>query len=415
MAEWDVRGIAASWLVTGDADTPPIEDGAVVLDRDGRILAVGTSDALRVDYPDADWEDHDAVLTPGLINAHTHLELSALGGSVPGGRGFAAWVEDMLRLRDRIDPDDRATSIRSAVDELVSSGVVAVGEVTNTLDTVGVVAASTLSGIVFHEVLGPTRALASANLEAAERRRARVAQWPAAFGYALAPHTTFTVPPEMIADLVGRARTAGRRTSLHLCEHAHERAFLWDGSGPLVAAFARLGSAPDWPPPARNPVAHVAGLGALGHHVLCVHLTDARPPEIEAIARVEAPVVLCPRSNLHIELRMPPLGQILAAGIQPALGTDSLASAASLDVLDDACALRARFPRVPPRTLLAMAMSWGARALLLGDRLGTLAPGYAPGVLAFPYAGDPPEDPEEWLLAAPRARRVLCPAGQGAP
>jgi cytosine/adenosine deaminase-related metal-dependent hydrolase len=320
----------------------------------------------------------------------------------------------MLAQRARIDPDRRTAAIEGAIDELVASGVVAVGEVTNSLDTVGALAASPLTGIVFHEVLGAPRAMAVANLVAAEQRRARVAQWPAAFGYALAPHAPFSVPPEMLADLIGRARGDGRRTSLHLCEHAHERAFLHDGTGPLASIFARAGTVPDWPPPGRGPVAHVEGLGVLGPHVLCVHLTDARAPEIEAIARAEAPVVLCPRSNLHIELRMPPLAQILATGIMPALGTDSLASAASLDVLDEACALRARFPRVPPRTLLAMTMSWGARALLLGDRLGTLAPGYAPGVLAFPHAGDPPDDPEKWLLGAPRSRHVVCPAGRGA-
>ena len=97
------------------------------------------------------------------------------------------------------------------------------------------------------------------------------------------------------------------------------------------------------------PVELADRLGALGPHVLAVHLTDAHPEELARVAERGAPVVLCPRSNLYIELRSPPLLAMRAAGIAPALGTDSLASNASLDVLAEARALADRFPTVPAR------------------------------------------------------------------
>jgi aminodeoxyfutalosine deaminase len=139
-----------------------------------------------------------------------------------------------------------------------------------------------------------------------------------------------------------------------------------------------------------------------------VHLTDARPEELARVAAAGSPVVLCPRSNLHIELKLPPLLDILAAGIRPGLGTDSLASNASLDPLAEARALSQRFPSVPPATLLAMATGWGADALGFSKLLGRLEPGLFPGLLAFAHGAEPPSDPERFVLAHPHpARQVV--------
>src|SRR3954452_8136882 len=118
-----------------------------------------------------------------------------------------------------------------------------------------------------------------------------------------------------------------------------------------------------FPVPRRGPVDTAAALGLLAPDVLLVHLTDARPDELDRVAASGAPVVLCPRSNLFIEVKLPPLPEMLKAGIVPALGTDSLASNLSLDVLAEAKALTERFPEVPAATLFEMATWAGACAL----------------------------------------------------
>src|SRR5258708_30991786 len=133
-----------------------------------------------------------------------------------------------------------------------------------------------------------------------------------------------------------------------------------------------------WP---RRPVLDVADdLGLLEPDVLLVHLCEARPDELERIAKTRAPIVLCPRSNLFIQSKLPPLLAVREAGIAPALGTDSLASNLSLDVLAEARALRDRFPAVPVVELLQMATVNGARALGRPD-LGRIAQGARPGLL----------------------------------
>jgi cytosine/adenosine deaminase-related metal-dependent hydrolase len=411
-----MRGIAASWVLLGDGETPPIRGGALVVDGDGGIVAVGAADALRQQYADARWDaPRDAVLVPGFVNAHTHLELSALRGRVPGGRGFGPWVAEMMAERARVAPESDVEAIDAAVSELLAAGTAAVGEVTNSLASVPALGGVPLVARVFAEVFGLGRGAAEAMREGLRARVAALGALPANLAVTLAPHTAYTLHADVLMALCDEARTTGALTSLHLAEHAAERAFLRDGSGPF-AEFLRARGVPlaAHVAPGIDAVRHAQACGALGPHVLAVHLADAREDELAILAETQTPVVLCPRSNLHIELRLPPLEQILRAGIRPGLGTDSLASAPSLDVLAEARALRARFPRVSARALVAMATGWGARALGVEDVAGTFAPGRTPGVVAFaPAAGAVPNDPEAWLLSE-RAdtRAVLVPAGR---
>jgi cytosine/adenosine deaminase-related metal-dependent hydrolase len=212
-----------------------------------------------------------------------------------------------------------------------------------------------------------------------------VGAWPAkAFAYAPSPHTLYTTHPTVVRRLVSDARERGVRASLHLAEHSAERRFLEHGDGPIPAWYeARLKLRRDkLEYPRRSPVAFADDLGALGPHVLCVHLTDARAVELERVAERGAPVILCPRSNLFIETRLPPLLAARAAGIFPALGTDSLASNASLDVLAEARALADRFPTVAARDLVRMATWEGARALGR-EEVGRIARGATPGLFAI--------------------------------
>ena len=403
-----MRGIAASWVVTGDATQAPIGEGAVVLDANERIAAVGEAEVLRRRYGAARWEQQRAVLLPGLVNAHTHLELSALRARVPGGRGFGPWVTELQRVRDELSAEELEQAVVAAIRELLDAGTVAVGEVTNSLLAVPMLGGAPLLGRVFHEVFALRRDAGEARLSAVADQRALLTEWPANLSYALAPHTLFTLHPDILREVLCRARSVFERTSLHLCEHPAERAYLQHGAGPFAEFLKSRGAGTiDWPPPGVDPVRYALALRALAPDVLCVHLADARPDELDLVRAAGAPVVLCPRSNLHIELKLPPLIEILKAGIRPALGTDSLASCPTLYVMDEARALLERFPSVAPRTLIAMATSYGADALGLADRIGTLAEGLAPGAVAFEHDGPPPADPERFVLSRAAKRRTV--------
>jgi aminodeoxyfutalosine deaminase len=398
------RIVHADAVIPGDAEV--IHDGAVVVDARGELVEVGRAGDVLPRHAGATVERVRGALLPGLVNAHTHLELSALRGQVPGGAGFVPWVEHMLAVRAELEPEEDLEAIERAVDDLVAFGTVAVGEVTNTLAAVRALARGGLVGCIFHEVFG-------VEYEPLERRVAalpslvkeRVGSWPSAeLAYAPTPHTLYTTHPEVIRRILREAGERGLRASVHVAEHAGERRFLERGDGPVAGWYeSRLKLPIDRIVcPRKSPIEFADQLGALAPHVVCVHLTDARPEELALVAHRGPPVVFCPRSNLFIEMKLPPLLAARAAGILPALGTDSLASNTSLDVLAEARALADRFPTVPARDLVAMATWEGARALGRTD-VGRLARGARPGLLAID--GEVGADPCRFVLrnvGAPR-------------
>ena len=404
-----MRAYAAPWVITGTPGEAPLADGAVVLDEAARVVAVGSSAPLRKTYPAASWSDENAILLPGLVNAHVHLELSKLRGETRSGGGFGPWVSSMMARRDVLMPERDAEAIDAGISELLRAGTVAIGEISNTLASVELLATAPLLGRVFHEVFGLRPEADSGMIASARRARQAIGDWPKNLSYALAPHTVYSLHSESVRAIVAEAAERGMRTSLHLSEHAAERAFLHDGSGPFADFLAQRGAPRgDFRAPGVSPVAYAEQLGVLAPHVIAVHLCATQPDELARVRASGCQVVLCPRSNLYIELKLPPLFDILQAGLLPGLGTDSLASNTTLDVLAEAAALRDRFPQVDPGLLISMATWYGAVALGLSHRVGALRVGLSPGLLAFEL-DRPVADPLGYVLRAPpRPRRVLA-------
>src|SRR5262249_27541643 len=154
----------------------------------------------------------------------------------------------------------------------------AVGEVTNTLGAVAALESAPIFGRIFHEVFALRRDAGEVMLGIAAQQRDAIAHFPRNLSYAPAPHTPYTLHPAIFQEPLRRARALGQRSSLHLCEHPAERAFLADGSGAFAEFLrARNSTPPDWSPPGLDPIRYAHEQGALARDVLCVHLADARP------------------------------------------------------------------------------------------------------------------------------------------
>lgn len=406
------RLISADAIFLGEG--PLVDRGAIVVDASGAVVAAGTREQVAAAHPGLSEERHAGVLMPGLVNAHTHLELSALRGRTSPGRGFVAWVDGMLAARTEIDEGEESEGVARGVAELLAAGTVAVGEVTNTLAAVAALRRAKLGGYVFHEVFGLHEGPTLARIETLAAEAASLGFAEAeALRWSPSPHTLHTTHPHAVTAMVARARSRGARFSVHLAEHAAERAALEHGTGPMVAWLEARTKTPReafrWHE--AGPVAVAEALGLLAPDALLVHLTDAQPHELERVAQSGAHVVLCPRSNLFIETRLPPLAAMRRAGLAPALGTDSLASCPTLDVLAEAKALHERFPEVPAGELLAMATINGARALDLEASIGSFSEGKRPGVLLVAGAVPAGLDAGVFALRQPMsARRMLVPA-----
>jgi aminodeoxyfutalosine deaminase len=407
-----VRALSADWIFVGDGES--IRHGTLVIDAQGNILDLGKSDEVFPRSTGAKQEMYQGLLMPGMINAHTHIELSAMRGKVAGGQGFFPWVQQLLQARRQVFEDDELAAIEQACQEIVASGTIAVADITNSLRAVHPMARAGLCGWVFHEIFGyheePT--LAKLNNFSNDREQT-VGTWPTPkLHYAPAVHTLYTTHPTVIRSVLDRVHEKHLRTSLHLAEHEAEQEFLQHGTGPVVSFARQLGVELDTQlVPKQRAVAYAKSLGFLNPSSMVVHVTSAIAEELEFIAQSGTKVVLCPRSNLYIQLRLPPLPAILQAGIMPALGTDSLASNTTLDVMAEAKALLERFPTVDAAVLLNMVTSAGADALGC-TKLGRFRVGNQPGVLHVEGKVPPGTSPLRHFITRSPTQRHWVPGTQ---
>lgn len=343
----------------------------------------------------------DGLLTAGLVNAHTHLELSAVG-QVAGGT-FLGWFDGLMQAGHGLSAEAREDAGREAAKDLFASGHAVVCDVSNRGDTAPWLLDAGLSGVVQHEHLGLDRGglpdLLARVLEigAVDRTEQAVVHTRPA------PHAPTSTAPALIA-LCARAPGHAVPASMHVAETAGELQFLIDRTGPFARILDQLRR--DWrwwEPPGVSPVAYLSMLGVLADLVV-VHGVHLSSLDRELLREAGAPLCLCPRSNAHIEGQLPDVGALVASGVPLALGTDSLASCPDLDVLGDARLLCQQSPATPAETWLRAATVGGARALRM-ERFGELVQGSAPGLLFFEGAGDCAAAltaPRRWL-APPRA------------
>ena len=404
-----VRVVSAPWVLTGrpagvrqahpertegsaraepaEGRAAAIRDGAVALDGDV-IVAVGPRAEVEARHGRSG--RREGVILPALVNAHLHLELSFMAGAVAGGDGLPAWIDLFISARARARTQDPGPAMTMAAEDLVRFGVAAVGDISNTLASLGPLAQAGMAGTIFHEVFGPTPRRFAEALDAAKVMRALAPEPPPGLRIVTSPHAIYSTPHPNLVELL-----RGGPGSIHLAEDPAERSFVSTGTGGFGHLVARMGGrARDLVPKGRSAVAVV--VPHLRAHHLAVHCVDLDEDDLALLRGSGATVVLCPRSNGFISGRLPRLDLLLEAGIPLAIGTDSLASAPSLAPLADVATLRRGFPAVPASRILPLA--WNGPAVG-APHVGTLAPGLAPGVLAAPARGSRIEDPFELVIA----------------
>lgn len=371
----------ADWIVP--VTSPPIRDGSVAVDGH-RIVAVG---AGRSAFAGVETLDLGSVaILPGLVNAHTHLELSWMRGLVGPHDRFTDWARALIaRRREITDPNDPrlVNATTEAIAEAVRCGTALVGDISNTLTSYAPLAAQGVPAVLFHELLG-------FDVDAAE---GRVRQARAALDAltphemlrtSLAPHAPYSVAPGLFRairdDLDGHSFS---RSSVHLAESTEEVEFLDCGTGPWRAILEDLGAwNPKWTPPRSAPAEYVDSLGFLDARVLVVHGVQLTSHELRRLASRAATLVTCPRGNIRTGAGNPPVERFYESGVAVAIGTDSLASVDDLNVFSEIATLRRLAPRVPAAALLRSATWVGATALGFEGEFGAIEPGRRARLLA---------------------------------
>jgi cytosine/adenosine deaminase-related metal-dependent hydrolase len=306
----------AAWILP--ISEPPIRGGWLAVDR-GRVVALGAA-GKRVLSDGAQVVDlGDVAVLPGLVNAHTHLELSYLRDEVPPASQFVTWIRNVMKAR-RERPDPSGAEILGAVDaalkEAVTCGTAIVGDISNTLVTFGPLTRSNLAAVVFYELIrfntsDPAGVVASAMTELnalvpTERVRA-----------SLAAHAPYSVAPlvlRAIRQAVNRDPFAP--CSIHLSESVEEVEFIRSGEGPWRALLEEIGSwDPAWVAPGGSPVQFLDESGFLDGRVLAVHGVQMTTADLDRLVARGTTLVACPRSNGHTGAGAPPIEDLYNYGL----------------------------------------------------------------------------------------------------
>lgn len=380
-----MRLVSAEWVLPVCA--PPIRCGAVLVDSD-RIVAVGTRAELDAATPDDVLREHFAgcVMTPGLVNAHTHLTLTALAGVVPPAP-FAQWLPSLVAAMRPWEIEDHEASGVIGAEESLQSGVTVVGDIAYGAAEVASASRAGLGGVYYWELLG-----IHAEEIADDLARLRYPESPELYGprvvCGLSPHSPYTSGPTLLAAVHDKAAELRVPVATHVAESLAEGELLMHGTGPLAAVAER--TAFGFTPPGISTVAYLDELGALSG-ATAVHVCHVTADDITRLARTARGVVTCPRSNRYLDNPPPRITPFLEAGLPVGVGTDSSASNHDLDLLAEVRALRAAEPGLTAPELLAVATRGGAAAIGVDGGFGTLAPGKFADIAVFRVAGG--EDP----------------------
>ena len=370
--------------------------------HEGTIVAVGRRKDVVKAHGGAELRDlGEAVIIPGLVNAHTHIELSWMNGETPSGGAFMPWLRDLVARRPAVDESAARAAAAAAVDTMLARGTCACGDVANGTWATQVLARSGLRGVAFHEVFGFQAAHAESILEAAAVRLESIDADPdvraarARLTAILTPHAAFSTSGPLLKALGGRATAAGELLSIHVAESEEETRFLRDGTGALRDFLIEREAWDDgWRAPGLTPVEYLDRLGVLSPRTLAVHCVHVDHQDMTRLQARGVTVVTCPRSNQRLGVGKAPVPKLLASGIPVALGTDSLASAPDVDVFNEVAVLRQEHPGLAPAAALRIATLNGARALGLSKELGSIESGKL-AALAVVGLADATDDPLE--------------------
>ena len=369
----------ATQIFTG---TELLEDQLVLItQKDGTIEAmVGIEDA------GDEVQNFEGILTPGFINAHCHLELSHMKGMIPAHSGLQEFVKQIVALR-QVEPKLILEAIVAAEAEMMANGIVAVGDISNTLDTLTQKAKHNLAYYSFVELydLDPTRAADKiiAGLEIQKQFQENCVR------ASLVPHAPYSVTNNLWNLL--SAHFGIHTISMHNQETPDENDFFKTKTGSFLGMYERTKVNLDF--------FEATGLSSLqsilpvfkkAHHGILVHNSFTSAEDIQAVhaAMANAFWCLCPNANQYIEQTMPPVKLLRSENANIVIGTDSYASNWSLNVLDELKTIQQYHPEIPLQEMLQWATINGARALQMDKHLGSFEQGKKPGVVLIKEIND---------------------------
>ncbi len=404
----------ARWVVP--VSDPPMARGVVAVNG-SRIEYVGAAAGA----PPGDDEDlGNVVLMPGLVNAHCHLELTAMRGFLEE-LDFRRWI---LRLtaarRDVLDQDALLDSARYGIEEGIRAGITSYGDTCSSGVVMQAMRESGVRGIMYQEVFGPDPAHCAAAIAELREKAAslRYLETPLV-RLGVSPHAPYTVSDDLFRATADLAREQRLPMAIHIAESAAEHDLIASASGVFADALRRRNIPVDVR--AQSSIRLLENLGVLSAKPLLIHCVRVDDTDVAAIAESGSCVAHCPASNAKFGHGIAPLVELLEAGVTVGLGSDSVASNNRMDLLEEArlalFAQRARsgsWETPAAADVLELATIGGASALGVAAVVGTLEAGKQADLAAFSLDGMlPVHDPVAAAIFATNGARARFVAVAG--
>jgi len=380
----------------------PLRDAAVVVDGEC-IVWVGPSAHAEAGRHE---QLGEAILMPGLVNAHTHLELTSLRGFLEA-LPFRDWLRTLTEVRANVlDTRALTDAARFGVSEALRAGITTVADCSASGAPMDAMRDAGIRGRVYLETFGPDVAQVSTAMQGLRDGVSRLqARATLLVGVGISPHAPYTVSVPLFRAVAEYARDERLPVATHVAESAAEVAFVRHGAGPFAERLLARDIAVS--PTQSSPIALLDNAGLLDAQPLCIHAIHTDTTDLQRIADSGSTVVHCPISNAKLGQGIAPLHAMRDAGIAVGLGTDSVASNDRMDLIAEArqAVLLQSLATATPDALSAadaldLATRGGARALGLSD-IGTLAAGQWADLCAFrcdAFEAAPVYDPEVLLV-----------------
>jgi cytosine/adenosine deaminase-related metal-dependent hydrolase len=384
------RLLTAKWVLP--INKPPLKNAGVVTEGD-KIAAVGAVEELAAAYPRAERRDFGrAVILPGFVDAHTHLEFSALRGACDD-LPFSEWKIQLDKKVAQLDDEDWLASARLGVVEAVQSGITAIADVTETGAGLKAALELGLRGIVFSEIFGMDHTQVASEID---RSKKQVAAWQelaagSRLKIGVAPHAPYSVCPPLIKAASEWAGADGLPVCVHLAGSADEYEFVKYGSSLLARSYRELMGWDHllWQPTGVSPVKYMLQWGLFENKVLAVHCVHVSEADIQILSEHGAAVAHCPKCSAKLAMGIAPFRQLMDSGISLGLGTDSPASNNTMDIFDEMRTglllqrgTNQTTDRLEAETFVRMATLGGAEALGLEAEIGSLEVGKQADLIA---------------------------------
>jgi cytosine/adenosine deaminase-related metal-dependent hydrolase len=411
----------ASWVLPISA--PPIANGAVLVKGD-RIAAVGDAVSLIRQFADAPVRDFkEAAIIPGLINAHSHLELTAMRGFLENEENdFFAWLRKLTIARlEKMTPDDLYVSAAWGACEGARAGITCFADASDSAETsMKALRDVGLRGIVFQESFGPDPRLVDENVAKLVAKINVLRPLETALVKAgVSPHAPYTVCPPQLQSISRLAIDERLPLMMHAAETQMEVSFLRHGSGPFAEGLRKRGIA--WEAPGVSTIQHLNDQGILQTRPLLAHCIHVDESDLEILKQTETAVAHCPKSNAKLRHGTAPFEKFLEMGIATGLGSDSVASNNVCDLLEESrfalLMARATAPEQASNAstlnatrALDSATRGGARAMRLEGQVGELREGLQADFAVVSLASahqTPSSDPVETLIFSSSGRDVV--------